>query len=148
MKALVMIVATAGVLASSTLSAAADTWVFKDVLRPGGHSRSMKAKFSDAHACGAVGNSIPDDIKWDLQSCMLAHGWVRDHVIDDPAPRHTRTHHNVRSPDDDEELRKRNEDASNDAEARRDEESRNDDAQRQLQDQINNDAMINNLNNQ
>jgi hypothetical protein len=131
--------------------AQADTWIFKDVLRPNGHERSMKAKFADAHRCGAVGDQFSDDVLPNMQQCMWEHGWRLDHIVRDPSPRyaHARSfpHSNNGWNEDDEELRKRNEDAANDAERQRDEEARSDEFQQQMQDQINTDAAISALNN-
>lgn len=132
-------------LCCTAYTASADTWIFRDVSRPHGHERSMKAKFADAHKCGATGHQFADAVAFNFTQCMLAHGWVRDHVVPDPAPRFKRNAHRGRSYD--EELEKRNRDASDDAERQRDEQSRSDDFQRQMQDQINTDAAISNLNN-
>lgn len=125
--------------------AKADTWHFRDVLRPHGHARSMKAKMADAHKCGAVGHAFSDDFLPTMQQCMLQYGWALDHIIPDPKPRYARGHGRD---DDEEELNKRNWDASNDAERQRDEESRSNDAAQQQQEQLNNDAAIRDLNNQ
>jgi hypothetical protein len=45
---------------SATLSAAqADTWVFRDTLRPNGHDRSMAVKRADGRRCGASHKCLP-----------------------------------------------------------------------------------------
>jgi hypothetical protein len=65
------------------LSAAhADTWVFRDTLRPGGHDRGMAAKRADGRKCGTVGGSFKDGTGF--EPCMAARGWVLDHIIPDP----------------------------------------------------------------
>lgn len=133
-------IATSLLFASAVRTAHADTWVFRDTIRPHGHERSMKAKFADGRKCGAVGHEFSDAVLPTMQQCMLAHGWALDHIIPDAAPRYARHHTNQNEED---ELAKRNEDASNDAERQRDEEARSDDFQRQIQDQINNDAAAN-----
>ena len=70
----------------------ADTWVIKDTLRPNGRERSMAAKHADARKCGAArgGQSFNDAAAPNMQQCMLAHGWVLDHVIPDSVTRHAR----------------------------------------------------------
>jgi hypothetical protein len=146
MKKRIAAIAAILVFAGAAPIARADTWVFKDALRPHGHSRPMSAKLADAHSCGAIGHSISDDLLPSLRSCMQAHGWVLDHILADPRPRYA-GHTRERSNGEDEALQKRNWDAANDAERQRDEEARNDESQRQMQDQINNDAMMSTLNN-
>lgn len=146
LRVLATAIGTGFVLICAIGAANADTWVFRDTVRPHGHERSLKAKFADARRCGAIGHGFSDAVLPTMQQCMLAHGWALDHIIPDAAPRYAhqpvfgRTSH---SRDEDEELRKRNEDASNDAEQQRDEQARSDDFQRQIQDQINNDAAAN-----
>jgi hypothetical protein len=63
-----------------------------------GHERSMAAKHADARKCGAArgGQSFNDAAAPNMQQCMLARGWVLDHVIPDQVTRHAR-----RSNDDD-----------------------------------------------
>jgi len=76
------------------LSAAhADTWVFRDTLRPNGHERSMAAKRADGVKCGAArdGHSFNDAKAPNMQQCMSARGWALDHVIPDPPVRHARS---------------------------------------------------------
>jgi hypothetical protein len=46
--------AALGILAGLSLSTTqADTYYFKDTLRPNGHDRGMAAKYADGQACGA-----------------------------------------------------------------------------------------------
>jgi hypothetical protein len=74
-------------------AAHADTWVFKDTLRPNGHDRTMAAKRADGRKCGASrsGRSFTDASAPNMQQCMLAHGWALDHVIPDPPSTHARS---------------------------------------------------------
>jgi hypothetical protein len=104
----------------------ADTWVMKDTLRPNGRERSMAAKRADARKCGAAhgGQSFNDDAAPNMQQCMLAHGWVLDHVIPDPVSRHARRSNDDYTPSVDN--------------------SSNDDMVRRQQDQDNTQQMINN----
>jgi hypothetical protein len=63
-------------------AASADTDVFRDTLRPGGHDRSTAAKFADARRCGATRqNTVTDGPAF--QQCMQSRGWVLDHVVAD-----------------------------------------------------------------
>ena len=80
------------ILGGMLTAAHADTWVMRDTLRPNGRERSMAAKHADARRCGAArgGRSFNDAAAPDMQQCMLAHGWVLDHVIPDPVTRHAR----------------------------------------------------------
>ncbi len=72
---------------SATLSAAqADTWVFRDTLRPNGHDRSMAAKRADGRRCGASHNMFTAGATF--EQCMLTRGWALDHVIPDPPSAH------------------------------------------------------------
>ena len=64
-------------------AASADTQVFRDVLRPGGHDRSQAAKFADGRKCGLTRQHTFTDSA-SFQPCMEARGWVLDHVIPDP----------------------------------------------------------------
>jgi hypothetical protein len=71
------------------LSAAhADTWVFRDTLRPNGRDRTMAAKQADGRKCGASHNSFKDGSPF--QQCMLSYGWALDHIIPDPPSAHAR----------------------------------------------------------
>jgi hypothetical protein len=142
-------VAAAALIVGTTHIASADTWVFKDVSRPQGHERSRAAKKVDADKCGAIGWRLPDEFKPRMQQCMLAHGWALDHIVPDPAPRHARAFRNpFGSSGSDDDLTKRNEDASNNAEQQRDEEARSNEFQQQMQDQQNTDAAIRAQNNE
>jgi hypothetical protein len=58
-------------------AASADTDVFRDTLRPGGHDRSMAAKFADGRRCGASRqNTFSDSAAF--RQCMQSRGWVLD----------------------------------------------------------------------
>lgn len=66
-------------------AAQADTYHFKDVLRPHGHARSLSAKFADGRSCGASGSHFSGDVTA-FERCMRAHGWVVDHYTPDAKP--------------------------------------------------------------
>ena len=85
-KAARLTVAATVMLAILPLSAvqAADTYYFKDILRPHGQARSMSAKLADGRSCGASGTSFSGDVK-KFEQCMRAHGWVVDRYV--PAPK-------------------------------------------------------------
>jgi hypothetical protein len=85
------IVAATLILGGMLNAAQADTWVFRDTLRPGGHDRSMAAKQADGRKCGTVRGSFKDGTGF--EPCMAARGWVLDHVIPDPPSRHARFRH-------------------------------------------------------
>jgi hypothetical protein len=112
-------------------AAHADTWVFKDTLRPGGHERSMAAKRVDGVKCGAArnGQSFTDAKAPNMRQCMSAHGWALDHVIPDPPTRHARSSKGSYAPVDN---------SSNDDGVRRQQDQDN------LQQSINTQQMINN----
>jgi hypothetical protein len=80
--------ATAILMALSLQAASAnDTAYFKDVLKPGGHARSMAAKLADGRACGVSGDTITG-LMPAFQKCMSSRGWALDHYGPDPsAPR-------------------------------------------------------------
>ena len=63
---------------------AADTYVFKDVLRPGGHDRTMAQKQADYRKCGAIGDRILTS-QAGLERCMNQHGWTLSKYIPDPS---------------------------------------------------------------
>jgi hypothetical protein len=64
----------------------ADTDVFRDTLRPGGHDRSMAAKLAGGRKCGVTRqHTFTDSLAF--QACMQSHGWVLDHVIQDRSAR-------------------------------------------------------------
>jgi hypothetical protein len=70
-------------------AASADTWVFRDTLRPNGHDRTMAAKLADGRRCGLSHNSFKD--RSPFVPCMLARGWALDHIIPDPPSAHVRS---------------------------------------------------------
>ena len=82
------IVAATLILGGILNAAQADTWVFRDTQRPGGHDRGTAAKRSDGRKCGTVRGSFKD--RTGFEPCMAARGWVLDHVIPDPPSRHAR----------------------------------------------------------
>ena len=71
---------------SLTAAHADDTAYFKDVLRPGGHARSMAAKLADGQACGVSGGRITG-LMPAFEKCMSGRGWALDHYAADSAPR-------------------------------------------------------------
>jgi hypothetical protein len=74
---------SATLILGGMLSAAhADTWVFRDTLRPNGHDRSMAVKYADGRKCGTSHNTFSDGSSF--EQCMLTRGWALDHVIPDP----------------------------------------------------------------
>ena len=93
------IVAATLILGGMLDAAHADTWVFRDTLRPDGHDRGMAAKRADGRKCGTVHGSFKDGTGFG--ECMAARGWVLDHVIPDPPSRHARNfrHHDSPSVD-------------------------------------------------
>ena len=86
------LLATTLILGGMLTAARADTWVFKDTLRPAGQERSMAAKRADGVKCGAArsGQSFNDAKAPNMQQCMSARGWGLDHVIPDAPTRHAR----------------------------------------------------------
>ena len=62
---------------SSLGAARADTFLFTDVLRPGGVARSEAAFQADEHRCGADANDHFGNVAA-FKKCMRAHGWVAD----------------------------------------------------------------------
>jgi hypothetical protein len=79
------IAATAILMALSLNAAsAADIAYFKDVLKPGGHARSMAAKLADGRACGVSGDTITR-LMPAFEKCMSGRGWTLDHYGPDPA---------------------------------------------------------------
>ena len=63
-------------------AASAETDVYRDTLRPGGHDRGMAAKFADGRKCGLTRQNTFTD-RAALEACMQAHGWILDHVVQD-----------------------------------------------------------------
>jgi hypothetical protein len=75
------------IVAVLSLSAVhADTYHFKDVLKPHGHARGLSAKFADGRSCGASGTRFSGDVSA-FEQCMRTHGWVVDRYTPDPKPR-------------------------------------------------------------
>jgi len=68
-------------------TANADTYYFRDVLRPNGHERSMAAKYADGRACGLTAGHTFSNVPA-FEACMRTRGWVFDHAkVDPPAAR-------------------------------------------------------------
>jgi hypothetical protein len=63
------------------LGASADTYVFRDIRKPGGHEREMAAKLADGRAGASKSGNVHNLPV--LESCMRAHGWVVDHIVPD-----------------------------------------------------------------
>lgn len=86
------LLATTMILGGMLTAAHADTWVFRDSLRPNGHERSMAAKRADGVKCGANrgGRSFSDAAATNMQQCMSARGWSLAHIVPDPPTRHAR----------------------------------------------------------
>jgi hypothetical protein len=73
-----LVIATILVL-SAAASAGAETYVYKDTLRPNGHERDMAAKKADARSCGAINWTVRHD--WpEFNQCMQTHDWVVGYV--------------------------------------------------------------------
>ena len=89
---------TATLILGGMLNAAhADTWIFRDTLRPGGQDRSMAVKRADGRKCGTIRGSFRDGSGF--EQCMVARGWVLDHIIPDPLSAHARnSSHDDRPP--------------------------------------------------
>ena len=90
------------ILGGMLTAAHADTWVFKDTLRPNGHERSMAAKRADGAECGAErgGRSFSDAAAANMQQCMSGHGWVLARIIPDRPTRHARSSNGTYTPAD------------------------------------------------
>jgi hypothetical protein len=69
------------ILGSMLSAAHADTWVFRDTLRPNGHDRSMAVKYADGRKCGTSHNMFSDGASF--EQCMQTRGWTLDHIIPD-----------------------------------------------------------------
>ena len=82
-----LVLGTVVILYGMIGAASAETDVFRDTLRPGGHDRSMAAKIADGRKCGARHNAFKDENVSTFQGCMFARGWTLDHIIPDPVPR-------------------------------------------------------------
>lgn len=83
-RAFVFSLAFLGALA--TAQANTTTYVFKDALRPHGHTRSQTAKLADGRACGTSANrDLPKNIPA-FEKCMRARGWRLDHIATTRSP--------------------------------------------------------------
>src|ERR1700738_3099042 len=69
--------ALAHLLLAGTIAAAqADTYTFKDVLKPHGKARSMAAKQADGRKCGTINGYFPTQDTDRFTACMSALGWT------------------------------------------------------------------------
>jgi hypothetical protein len=78
----------AGVVMLAALSPSArqaDSYHFKDVLRPHRHARTISAELADAQSCDASGDDISGNVA-KFKQCMRARGWVVDRYTPDPKP--------------------------------------------------------------
>jgi hypothetical protein len=66
---------------------ASDTAVFRDILKPNGHTRAKSVKFADARACGLSADRGIRVIMPVFEKCLRAKGWVLDHYQPDPSAR-------------------------------------------------------------
>jgi hypothetical protein len=81
-----LVLGTVLILGGMLSAASAETDIFRDTLRPGGHDRGMAAKFADGRKCGLTRQNTFTD-RAAFQACMQARGWVLDHVIEDRSAR-------------------------------------------------------------
>jgi hypothetical protein len=89
-KAIRAAVAATVVTILSLGAAQADTFLFKDRLRPGGVTRSDAAFQADEHRCGADGNDHFANVAA-FKKCMRARGWMND--VYKPNPPASRNSH-------------------------------------------------------
>jgi len=80
-------ITTVALLAGTVACAQADTWTFRDILRPHGHDRSMAQKRADGRKCGSNGYTFRDETKDQFTACMRRHGWALASVRPDPDER-------------------------------------------------------------
>ena len=79
---------SAVLILGGVLSAArADTWVFRDTLRPKGQDRSMAAKRTDGRKCGLTRQNTFSHGDAFVR-CMQAYGWAFDHIVPDQSARY------------------------------------------------------------
>ena len=90
-KAMRAVAAAALVTVLSLGAARADTYLFTDTLRPGGHARSDAAFQADEHRCGADANDHFGNVAA-FKKCMRAHGWVADAYKPDPPRSRANSH--------------------------------------------------------
>ena len=76
------ILGTVLILGGALNAARADTWVFRDTLRPNGHDRGMAAKRADGRKCGLTRQNMFSDGDAFLR-CMQTYGWALDHIVPD-----------------------------------------------------------------
>ena len=63
-------------LAGTIAAAQADTYTFRDILKPNGKARSMAAKKADGRKCGAAGDYFPTQDTERFTACMRGLGWT------------------------------------------------------------------------
>ncbi|MBV8836135.1 MAG: hypothetical protein JO000_06335 [Alphaproteobacteria bacterium] len=68
-------------------TAHAATVVFRDALKPNGHTRSQAAKSADAATCGMVPKRGISVILPVFEKCMAEKGWAFDHIRPHPKQR-------------------------------------------------------------
>ena len=82
-------IALAAALLLGSGTAAADSELFHDALRPNGVARSHAQKLADGRACGLkADNTFTDGAAF--EACMQARGWSHDPVVRSAAPRPAR----------------------------------------------------------
>jgi hypothetical protein len=81
------ILSTVLILGGMLNAARADTWVFRDTLRPNGHDRSMAAKRADGRKCGLTRQNMFGDGDAFVR-CMQTYGWALNHVVPDQSSRY------------------------------------------------------------
>ncbi len=75
-------IGTVLMLSGMLSSASADTYVFRDTIRPHGHERSAAVSHADGRKCGTHNNEFTDVPAF--EQCMLKYGWAFDHIVPDP----------------------------------------------------------------
>jgi hypothetical protein len=81
------ILSTVLILGGMLNAACADTWVFRDTLRPNGHERSMAAKRTDGRKCGLSRQNMFSHGDAFVR-CMQTYGWTLDHMVPDQSARY------------------------------------------------------------
>jgi hypothetical protein len=77
-------IGTVLILGGMLSSASADTYVFRDTIRPHGHERSAAVRHADGRKCGTrTRDRVITDVPA-FEQCMLSYGWVLDHIVAEP----------------------------------------------------------------
>lgn len=63
-------------LIGTAAAAHADTYTFRDILKPNGKERTMAQKRADGRKCGSRNNQFPVAQTDRFTACMRSHGWV------------------------------------------------------------------------